>query len=150
MKIVILYGTETGNAEMLALDVSRHLEKTHTVVTRNMDKVDVSIFELADLSILVCSTYGEGELPATAKPFHEKLVASKPALNGVRYAIFGMGDSQYPDTFGYGAAIFDDLLRSLGAVCVGERGMHDASGVAAAEDVAIEWLAQAMNAAEAT
>lgn len=150
MKVVVLYGTETGNAEMLALDVSRHLEKTHTVVTRNMDKADVSIFESADLSILVCSTYGEGELPATAKPFHDKLVASKPALNGIHYAVFGMGDSQYPDTFSYGAAIFDDLLRSFGAVRVGERGVHDASGFAVAEDVAIAWLEQAVSAAEAT
>lgn len=148
MTIIILYGTETGNAEMLADDLSYKLAGAHTVRVLNMDQADISIFDEDALFLIVTSTYGDGELPTSARPFHEQLSSARPDLSGKHFAVFGLGDSKYPDTFNFGGKHFEDLLTSLGARPIATRGMHDASGQELAEDMAERWLNEVLAAAE--
>ncbi|MFL9824031.1 flavodoxin domain-containing protein [Rhodoplanes sp. SY1] len=148
MTIVILYGTETGNAEMLAEDLADRLSADHQVKVVAMDGADPSVFDTDALFLIVTSTYGDGELPASAKPFHAALAAAKPSLAGKRFAVFGLGDSQYAETFNFGGRTFQELLESLGARAVAPRGLHDASGKELAEDVAGRWLDEVLVAAE--
>jgi MioC protein len=139
MNIAILYGTETGNAEMLAEDIQSELEAEHDVECTNLSDVDVSEFDPERFYILVCSTYGDGELPASAQPFAEKLAVAKPDLSSIRFAIFGMGDSEYEETFNFGPKRLAELMQVYGAVQIGERVAHDASGSDMAEDLAFPW-----------
>ena len=71
----MLYGTETGNAEMLAEDIVAELEADHAVAAVNLADFDPSEFDTGTLYLMVCSTYGDGELPASAQPFAEKMSA---------------------------------------------------------------------------
>ena len=139
MKITLLYGTETGNAEMLAEDIQSELEGAHEVDCQNLEDFAPADFDAGTFYMLVCSTYGDGELPASAQPFAEMMAAETPDLNGVHFAIFGLGDSEYDETFNHGSGRLAELMASYGASQLGDRIVHDASGEDLAEDLAFPW-----------
>ncbi|MCW1931180.1 flavodoxin domain-containing protein [Pararhodobacter zhoushanensis] len=139
MQIALLYGTETGNAEMLAEDIAAHLSDHDASVT-NLSDFHPADFDTDTFYIVVCSTYGDGELPASAQPFAAKMEAQKPSLDGIRFAVFGMGDSEYPETFNFGGKRMEELLAGAGAELVGERVTHNASGDDMADDLALPWV----------
>jgi len=146
MDITILYGTETGNAEMLAEDIQAALEDAgHAVVVENLADVSPADLDTSRLHLVVCSTYGDGELPASAKPFGEAMQA-KPDLSGLRFGVFGLGDSEY-ESFNGGSAQIEAMLCGAGALRIGERVTHDASGSDMAEDVALPWAEAVIEAA---
>ena len=138
MNIHVLYGTETGNAEMVADDIVDALSGDVSI-----ESTDMSKFSVADLStdvfyFIVCSTYGDGELPHSAQPFFEALNSHQPDLSGLQFAVFGLGDSFY-ETFNRGSEIIAQALIELGAEQVGERGIHDASAAQLPADIAMPW-----------
>lgn len=140
MKATILYGTETGNAEMLAEDLGKHLGIGSASIV-NMADADVSIFDTPTLLVMVTSTYGEGELPSTARALHASVLQRKPSLAALRFAVFSLGDKgTYPQTFAHGGKVWAETLRHLGARQIGDIGFHDASGADLAEEVAMPWL----------
>ena len=144
MNITIIYGTETGNGELLAEDMQAELQADHTVTVRNMSDCTTAVFEPDTLVLVVVSTYGDGELPASAKTLHAELEERRPSLTGARVAIFGLGDSHYKSTFGRGSERFETLLLDLDARRVGARSVHDASGPDYAEDQMRTWLEQVL------
>jgi MioC protein len=145
MNIHVLYGTETGNAEMVADDIVDALSGDVTI-----DSTDMSKFAISDLSadvfyFVVCSTYGDGELPHSAQPFFEALNSEQPNLSGLKFAVFGLGDSFY-ETFNRGSEIVAQELTQLGAQQVGERGTHDASAGQLPGDIAMPWAKAVLSA----
>lgn len=147
MNITVLYGTETGNAEMLAEDISAELEADHETKVINLSDFDPADFASGTLYLLVCSTYGDGELPASAQPFAEAVAAQKTDLSGIHFAIFGMGDSEYEETFNGGPIRLAELMSEHGATQIGARIAHDASGSDMAEDLAIPWAQEVISKA---
>ena len=76
-KVILVYGSTTGNTEMLAEHVAAGLERGLASVTvKNV--TEASVDELADYDAIVfgCSTWGEGDLQDDFVDFHE-------AMNGV-------------------------------------------------------------------
>lgn len=142
MKIEILYGTETGNAEMLAEDIKSALEADHEITCSDMADTDPAALSAGSFHIFVCSTYGDGELPASARPFAERLSTEQPVLSGVHFAIFGLGDTEYAETFANGPKTIAATLESCGAIRVGSLAVHDASGGELAEDLALPWISE--------
>lgn len=145
MSTVILFGTESGTAEFVAEDLAEALEASGElgeVQVADMATCAVEDLRAEKFYVVVCSTYGEGDLPASARPFREMLEREEPDLAGLRYAVFGMGDSSYPDTYSRGSEIVDRLFTRLGGQRVGEYGRHDASGREGASDAALAWLKQ--------
>ena len=69
MKINILYGTETGNAEMLCEDIEANLAADHEVTLTNLEDATLEDLTAEGAYIFVCSTYGDGDLPASAIDF---------------------------------------------------------------------------------
>lgn len=138
MNILTIYGTESGNAETVADDLVD--EFSDDLEIRAVDMTDVTIEDITDGSFLlvVCSTHGDGGLPASAVPFGELLDEEEPDLTGVRYAVFGLGDSSY-ETYSRGSERIDERLTKLGAERVGVYGRHDASDGSLPNDTAIEW-----------
>lgn len=139
--VTIAYGTETGTAELVAHELRAQLASAP----------HVDVIELADLlperidperfHIVICSTYGDGELPTNARVFREALITERPNLAGVHYAVFGLGDRSYASTYSRGSELLDETLAELGATRIGEYGRHDASGAAEVTELATEWLA---------
>lgn len=141
MKFNILFGTESGNAEMAAEDLAEHIEEAAG---------DAEVFDLSEFTheqfsvdesyIFVCSTYGEGDLPNTAVDFYEALDEDRRDLSGLRYSIFGLGDSFYEKTFTGGSKTLDDILAELGGQRLGDFGVHDASSLEDVSETLIEWF----------
>lgn len=136
-RTVILFGTESGNAEMVAEDLEAELDGEVTV--EDMTDFDLDDLSAEDFYIIICSTHGDGELPTGARPFYAALEAEAPDLTGFQYAVFGLGDSSY-ETYSHGSEIIDEKLTELGAHRVGVYGRHDASDGSLPNDTAIEWV----------
>lgn len=147
-KIRIIFGTESGGSELAAEDIAESLIPEHDVTVTNMSEVDVEGFESDALYLVVCSSHGEGELPASAKPLHASLLAKRPDLMGVRYGIYGRGDVSYLKTFLHGPQAIDATLRGLGAERIGTFGEHDSSDWDAAEDAPMSWAASVVEVYE--
>ncbi|KQS65701.1 flavodoxin domain-containing protein [Modestobacter sp. Leaf380] len=140
MSIVhIYYGTESGNAEMVADDVAEVLQGQglQTVI---VEMADIDIADLADIerAVFITSTYGEGDLPETTAPFHDQLVEQRPDLSGLSFGAFGLGDSVY-ETYNNGIDTLRSTLVELGARQLGETAKHDAASGEPATDLAQEW-----------
>lgn len=149
MKITVLYGTESGNAELIAEDLGQALSAEHEVLVADLQDYDPARLSADQLTLVVCSTHGEGELPNTAQPFGAALDALEPDLTGMRYAMFGLGDTFYEETYSQGSEILDRRFTELGAIRIGEYGRHDASSWDLGSDVALEWLPGVIEAFEA-
>lgn len=145
MNITVLYGTESGNAETAAEDILEEFDGQFEVT--GLDMADASAGDLSadTVYLVVCSTHGEGGLPASAVPFAEMLEAEKPDLSGIRYAMFGLGDSSY-EIYSRGSERIDERLTALGAIRVGEYGRHDASDGSLPNEPALAWSRETLPA----
>ena len=138
MNITVLYGTESGNAELVADDVAAAIDESGTAAIADLQDVDVTSLDAQAVHLIICSTHGEGELPESAQPFADALDLVHPDLTGVRYAMFGLGDSTYPN-YSRGSELIDERLSALGAERIGEYGRHDASSRESASALAADW-----------
>lgn len=148
MKINIIFGTESGESEFVADDISEALSERFDVSVENMKDVEIDAIDLYALYVVVCSTYGEGDMPSSAEPFHKALTASRPDLSSLRYAMFGRGDSTYAETYSQGSEHIDRLLAELGATRVGEYGREDAGDWDTPDDIAVQWAEEVIEVLE--
>lgn len=144
----VLFGTQTGNAELLAEDLVAGA-RARGLGGRATPLDAVSPEQLAGMShvLVVTSTYGEGEMPDNAGLFWEALQATTvPRLEGLRYAVLGLGDTSY-DEFCQAGKLLDLRLEQLGATRVHDRVDCDVDY----EDPAALWSAAVLDrlAAEA-
>ena len=140
MKIGLFYGTETGNAEMLCEDIEQELGSGFDCDIQSLGDVDPAALDPGTFYFFVTSTYGNGDLPTTALPFEDAMEQVKPDLSGVRFAIFGLGDQVFSETFNHGSQRLMQMLQGAKAEMVGERGLHDASSYEMPEDIALPWV----------
>ncbi|MEY4499934.1 MAG: hypothetical protein RL319_922 [Actinomycetota bacterium] len=136
-KVVILFGTESGNAEFAAEDMAAEVTGREVEVV-DMTDFDVSDFTADNFYLVICSTHGEGDLPSGAMPMFEALENDAPDLTGVEYAMFGLGDSSY-EHYSKGSEHIDNKMSELGAKRVGEYGRHDAHTGTLPNDSAVAW-----------
>ncbi|NNH71558.1 nitric oxide synthase [Nocardia uniformis] len=138
MRVVILFGSELGTSELVAESVADELS-AHDVSVFDMTDFDPGDLEPTDFHIVVCSTSGDGELPTGAEPFFNALDATQPDLTGLRFGVFGLGDSIYGDTYNRGGEIAAEKLTECGAVQVGEHARYDSSTEVRPQEMAREW-----------
>jgi flavodoxin I len=119
-KVVLIFGSTTGNTKMLSEHVAAGLERGMAKVTvKNV--TEASVDELADYDAIIfgCSTWGEGDLQDDFVDFHEAMEGV--SLEGKKAAVFGPGDSEeYPDSFCMAVDILEERLRKCGAEIVAE------------------------------
>lgn len=143
LKVIILVGTMTGTAQLVAQELQLTWEDDDTEVeVLQMDGLDAGVFSREGVFLVCTSTYGQGDVPDNAKAFYDALGRDRPDLAHVRYGVFGLGDRTYAETFNFGGKRFDELLSALGAKRIGERVQHNASSGEMPEDTALEWAPQ--------
>ena len=91
-KLMILFGTETGNAEMLAEDAgSSATDDGFEVEVRGMDEIDVDEMCEVERLLIYCSTWGDGEQPDNAQDLFDAVSeADADAFAGMSYGVLAL------------------------------------------------------------
>ncbi|EIS3739563.1 assimilatory sulfite reductase (NADPH) flavoprotein subunit [Aeromonas hydrophila] len=145
--LTILYGSQTGNAKGVASAIKAQAEARGLPVTlTSMADYKPKQLKKETHLLVVVSTYGEGEPPESAVDLFEQLKKGKVGkLEGLKFAVLGLGDSSY-EFFCQTGKDFDSLLTKAGADRVHELASLDVDY----QDAAKAWGEQALNAIAAT
>ncbi|KYB25321.1 Nitric oxide synthase-like Protein [Tribolium castaneum] len=131
IKATILYATETGKSESYAKKLVEIFGHAFNAQVYCMSDYDISSIEHEALLLVVTSTFGNGDPPENGEEFAKNLYTLKLSENGIsnddatklRFAVFALGSSAYPNFCAFGKYV-DNLLGELG----GERLCKMASG----------------------
>jgi sulfite reductase (NADPH) flavoprotein alpha-component len=121
-ELTVLYGSQTGNAEYLAFNVSETAKAaglTAELLTLNdaLERGNLSWQRL----LIVTSTHDNGHMPDNANGFWNWLqTCQKGQFEGLPFAVLAIGDSMYDD-FCKAGKDFDLKLRELGANTIQDR-----------------------------
>ena len=135
--INILYGTQTGNAEGLAMDAA-NIAKANGInpIVNGLDDITIDDFSSMENVVVSIATYGEGEMPDNAQLFWEALSSDEMnKLPGMKFAVLALGDTGY-DEFCQAGKLLDRRLEELGATRLIDRIDCDVDY----EDLAEDWL----------
>lgn len=120
-KLTVLYGTESGNSEVLAdRTVKAAKKRGFQAVMKNMSEISPAELEKVSNLLVIVSTWGDGEPPETAISFYNELMASDLSLAKVRFSVCGLGDTAYEKFCQIGKDV-DARLEDLGATRVAAR-----------------------------
>ncbi|WP_454009608.1 assimilatory sulfite reductase (NADPH) flavoprotein subunit [Aeromonas sp. Marseille-Q7275] len=145
--LTILYGSQTGNAKGVASAIQAQA-KAHGLPVTLTSMADYKPKQLKKEThlLVIVSTYGEGEPPESAVDLFEQLKKGKIGkLEGLKFAVLGLGDSSY-EFFCQTGKDFDDFLSKAGAERIHELASLDVDY----QEAAKAWGEQAVNAVAAT
>ena len=135
--LLLIFGTETGNAEVLAEDAG-HLAVTSDLNPTVMDMEDISLATLSSAKrlIVICSTWGEGEQPVNAQDLYDSVQESEgDSMEGVSYAVLALGDTAF-EFFCESGKEWDILIEEKGGSRVNNRIDCDLDY----DDYAADWI----------
>jgi sulfite reductase (NADPH) flavoprotein alpha-component len=120
--LTILYGSESGNSETLAMKAKKLASKmNYDARIVDMGEADVSVLAKAKNVMVYISTWGEGDPPQRALDFYNGLMADNaPRLDGVRFGVLALGDTAYVN-FCQTGRLIDERLAALGGIRAADR-----------------------------
>ena len=136
-EILIIFGTETGNAEELS-DTASRLASDYDLIGKVMDMEDVTTDILANSKklMVICSTWGDGEQPDNAEDLYESTNNLNDGdLDGLNFSVLALGDTAF-DLFCEAGIQWDELLEKKGGKRFHDRIDCDTDY----EDDAEEWI----------
>ncbi|MEE6468760.1 hypothetical protein FKM82_008371 [Ascaphus truei] len=123
-KATILYATETGKSETFAKKLHTLFNCAFNTKVLCMDEYNISKVEEETLLLVVTSTFGNGDCPGNGEKFKRSLFTLKQLKHQLRYAVFGLGSTMYPQFCAFAHTI-DQKLAQLGASQISLTGEGD-------------------------
>uniref|UniRef100_A0A8C2UBV6 Nitric oxide synthase n=1 Tax=Coturnix japonica TaxID=93934 RepID=A0A8C2UBV6_COTJA len=114
-KVTVIYATETGKSETLANNLCSLFSCAFDTKILCMDEYNISDLEKETLLLVVTSTFGNGDSPNNGKTLKNSLLTLKLLRKKIRYAVFGLGSTMYPEFCAFAHAI-DRKLSQMGAL----------------------------------
>ena len=97
-KVLIIYGSSSGNTELTCQQVAEVLQKhRHKVILQRVESTDISDLRLGKVVILAAPTYEHGVIQHHFFPFLKQLKDTD--LKGKPMAVIGLGDDKYDDHY---------------------------------------------------
>ncbi len=95
--LLILFGSQSGNAEGVCAKMGKLASKYGLDATvKGMDEIQISDLEGQKRVLVVCSTWGEGDMPDNAEDLWKAANGvSIPNLSGTYFSVLALGDSDY-------------------------------------------------------
>jgi sulfite reductase alpha subunit-like flavoprotein len=141
MEISVIYGSQTGTASDAAhwfADKARTLS-SRCHVTDGNSLATSSGFRPGVVYIFIVATAGNGDFPSNFRKLWSLLESRSETLVGCKFAIFGLGDSKYPQ-FNYAARKLFGKLVSLNAESICQLGCGDEQHVLGYSQEFIPWV----------
>lgn len=142
-EVLILYGSQTGNAEDLAEELFSLLINRHfTPQITPMDEYPIHNLITKSLIIFICSTTGQGEEPDNMKNSWKFLLRRDLPLNSLinlNFAVLGLGDSSY-QKYNFVAKRLEKRIIQLGATQLLPLCLADEQHELGLDAVTIPWL----------
>jgi sulfite reductase (NADPH) flavoprotein alpha-component len=113
--LLILFATESGNAETLAASVRKAAQKLG-FAARTADVGTISVAEAARAEnlLMIASTWGEGDPPQRAADFYNAILSpDAPRFDKTRFSVLALGDRAYVNFCSTGRT-FDERFAALG------------------------------------
>jgi flavodoxin I len=107
--MLIIYGSTTGNTEMVAGTIKEQLT-SHNPVLQDVSDTSPEDLTKYDVLVLGASTWDEGLLQ---QDFRDFVTGLNVDLSGKKLAIFGLGDKNYTN-FCESASILETVFVKLG------------------------------------
>ncbi|MHC5908609.1 cytochrome P450 [Streptomyces sp. S6] len=124
--LTLLHGSNLGTCAALARDLATDAD-THGFAP-NVAPLDAAVDKLTGPVVIVAASYN-GRPTDDAARFVTWLESLAPgALDGLPYAVLGVGDRNWAATYQRVPTLIDEHLAAAGAVPMLERGAADASG----------------------
>ncbi|KAF2144230.1 uncharacterized protein K452DRAFT_357129 [Aplosporella prunicola CBS 121167] len=140
---IVTYGSETGNAEEIAAQLSQLTRRLRIWTTiKPLNALKPQELESATVVLIVISTTGQGDLPRNAQALFKQLRSKRlPAdfLKNVTFASFGLGDSSYTQ-FNYAHRKLKNRLEQLGAQRLIDAGEGDEQHPEGVDATFIPWV----------
>jgi cytochrome P450 / NADPH-cytochrome P450 reductase len=126
--LLVLFGSNMGTAEGLARELT--FTARFKGFKTELAPLDEYIGNLPkDGAVIIVTSSYNGNPPKNARKFVKWLKeADTEALNGVNYAIFGCGDTNWASTYQSIPNFIDEKLEKNGAIRLVPKGQGDASG----------------------
>ncbi|XP_018101804.1 nitric oxide synthase, inducible [Xenopus laevis] len=143
-KVTILYATETGKSETFAKKLQELFSYAFNAKVLCMDDYNIRNLENETLLLVVTSTFGNGDCPGNGEKFKKAMFSYKELKNKLRYAVFGLGSSMYPQFCAFAHTV-DQRLAQLGATQISITGEGDE--LSGQEEAFLNWAVQTFKAA---
>jgi len=140
--LAILFGSQSGNSEDLAAKFAKRAADYGLQGTvHDMDGFDFGSLSGMKRVLIICSTWGEGEMPDNAEELWQiSTKAPAGSLSGIHFSVCALGDTSY-EFFCESGKEWDEQFEKLGATRLVERVDCDVDYDAPAAAWAIEALA---------
>ncbi len=115
-KLVIVYASQSGNAQEVAEKVGADFSgKNTSVELLNISEVRLKKMSAWTHALFIVSTHGEGEPPDSALAFFDQMNGKRaPDVANLHYAVIALGDKSYDQFCSFGVWI-DERFHALGA-----------------------------------